>query len=301
MNFKQLLLAGTLTIAGIAMLPFTANATGDTGCTTIPDPYSGNYYQMSGYFESTLSRDGTTGTAVITRKSDKPLCSDQPMVFESFNLGPNWNGTPDSAESFLSSLPQTKAYATHFTFAKNAKTMTVTVQTPAACKGTQIDTYVGDKEFAQLVNPHDDNLRNITGTIFQGSGACEVAKVDVCDAATGKIISVAETDKSKYEATSSDKCTTIQVCTIESGDTKMQTITKAKYNEKVQSTNADDCKKPETPATPATPTKTETPATPAAPVAELPHTGPLGFAGGLTGVGALAYSIYAYIASRRGL
>ena len=298
MNVKHLFVAIALTITGLVMLPSTASATGSTNCVTIPDPYSGSPNQMKQYFKVTFDRTGDTGYTVITRIGDKPLCQDQPMVFQSFNLGPNWNGQSDSWASFTSSLPQTIAYSTHFTFGKNDIKKTLTVKTPATCKGTQIDVYVGDKDFPTITVEHEDEVRGIGGRIFQPNGPCEVAKVDVCDATTGKIVSVPETDKSKYEAKDSDKCTTIEVCTLNSGDTTMTTITKAKFNGKVQSTNADDCKKPETPAAPTTP---ETPATPAAPVAELPHTGPMAILGSLTGAGALTYGAYAYIVSRRGL
>lgn len=302
MNYKTFLLAIAATFASFALLPFAASPVGategtsTTDCVTIPDPTKGTNYQMMKYFDVSFSRTGTTGTAVVKRLTSKPLCNDQPMVLQSYHMGPNWNGTLDN-NSFLSSLPQTMAYATHFTLGKNETTKTVTVQTPEACKGTQLDTYVGDKENLKIVNPHDGELAEFGGKIFLPTGSCETPKVDVCDSKTGNIIKVSKADESKYEAKDSEKCTKIQVCVIDSGNTAMQTITKDKFDAKTQSTNVDDCKKPETPVdTPATPT-TPTDTTPT--VTELPKTGPMAILGSLTGIGALSYSIYAYIVSRR--
>lgn len=249
MTLKNVLkgfLAIFFVISGTIVAMPTFATTGSGSCTTVPSPSSTTLYQMQKYFSVSYSRSGDTGTATVKRLSSTPLCNDQAMVLESFSMGPNWNGGPDGSTSFTTSLPQTMAYATHFTFGKNDTSKTVTVKTPNACKGTQLDTYVGDQEVAKIVNIHDGENREIGGKIFQATGTCEipVKYVDVCDATTGKIKSVPEADASKYEKANSDKCVEMKVCVKNSGVTTLQTITKDKYDSTKYSTNPEDCKKP---------------------------------------------------------
>ena len=153
---------------------------------------------MQKYFTVSYSRTGTTGTATVKLNSGITLCADQPMVLQSFSMGPNWNGQPDSHDSFMTSLPQTMSNATHFTFAKTDTVKTVTVKTPEACKGTQLDTYVGDKEIAKIVNEHDGETREITGKIFTATGTCEVPKITVCELKTKQVVTI---DASKFDST----------------------------------------------------------------------------------------------------
>lgn len=271
---KYLIWASTVAAlcSTLLVLTYTAPAHA-TDCLTLPDTTAGANGQMQAFFTSTLSRDGNKGTATITRKGSTPLCHDQPMVFQSFNMGPNWNGQPDSSSSLETSYTQTMAYVTSFTFGKNETSKTVTVQTPEACKGTQIDVYVGSQSLTKLDKINDDGPRIIAGKIFTANGKpCETPKVSVC--------------------------------TKGSGDTTMQTIEESAYDSSTQSKNADDCKKPETPTQPTEPTTPSTDTgnvatTPTQTATELPHTGPTGIFGGLIGIGSLSYSTYAYLASRR--
>lgn len=243
MNYKKLLTFGALLIAALIMTPSAAHATSSGDCVTIPDGSTGNYYQMSQYFSSSFSRTGDQGTVTVKRLGSKPLCKDQPMVAQSFNMGPNWNGKPDGTESFLSSLPQTMAYATHFTFGKDETTKTVKVQTPHACYGTQLDVYVGDQEQAKIVNPHDGELREFGGKIFQPTEKCEEKKVKVCDPKTGNIISVPESEAGKYEDVNSEKCVKkVKVCDPKTGN--IITVPESD-KDKYEDVNSDKCVKVE--------------------------------------------------------
>lgn len=238
MNYKKLFALGAFLVTSIAALPFSAHATNSSDCITLPDGNSGSNYQMAEYFSASFSRTGDTGTVTVKRTSSKPLCKDQPMVAQSFNMGPNWNGKPDSTESFLSSLPQTMAYATHFTFGKNETSKTVTVQTPHACKGTQLDVYVGSEEQSSIVNQHDGEKREFGGKIFQPSEKCEEPKVKVCDPSTGNIISVPESEEDNYAPVDSDKCK-VKVCDPTSGN--IITVPKSEEGNYAP-VNSDKCK-----------------------------------------------------------
>ncbi len=103
-------------------------------------------------------------------------------------------------------------------------------------------------------------------------------KVEVCDATSGKIITVDETDASKYEPIDSPSCK-MTVCNKTTGELNI-TINKDQFDSSMYSTNNADCQK-----------------TP--PV--LPSTGPEALLGGLTGASALSYGAYTYATSRRAL
>lgn len=107
-------------------------------------------------------------------------------------------------------------------------------------------------------------------------------KVTVCDPADRTIKQVSETDKSKYLPVDSEKCQTIKVCVIETGELK-KTIFKDQFDSKKYSTNEADCKKQ--PGTPVI----------------IPSTGPGALLASLSGVSALTYGAYTYAASRRAL
>lgn len=216
-NIIKLLAVGVVLTAAL-FVPSAYATSESTDCTTVPDGNSGSNYQMQQYFSVSFSRSGDTGTATVSLKSGvKKLCKDQPMVLQSFNMGPNWNGGPDSHDSFITSLPQTMAYATHFTFGKDQTSKTVTVKTPSECDGTQLDVYVGDQEVPKVVGEHDGERREIGGKIFQGIECKEEVKVKVCNPKTGEIISVPESEAGKYEPADSDNCK-VKVCDPSSGN-----------------------------------------------------------------------------------
>lgn len=220
MNYLKALAAGISLAAGMLFIPVVTPTTAQaTGCTTIPSPTSGSYYQMAKYFSVSYTRTGATGTATVKLNSGITLCNDQAMVLQSFTMGPNWNGQPDSHDSFMTSLPQTMSHATHFTFSKTDTSKTVTVQTPDACKGTQLDTYVGDQEIKTIVNEHDDDYAGIDGQIFTTVGTCAPKQIKVCDLTTLKMVTIDETafDSKKYSNTAADcepKPVMIDVCDL---------------------------------------------------------------------------------------
>lgn len=170
---KRLLLVFTMLAIGGSIFAIQApNIIASDKCVSVPDPYTGKSLQMHDYFSASVSRSGNTAKLTVTRKDSAPLCKDQEMVFQSFNMGPNWNGKSDR-DGFLSSLPQTMAYATHLTLGKFEKSKTVTVQTPDACKGTQVDLYVGSKEITTLTLNDRGITRQVIGKIFLPTETCK--------------------------------------------------------------------------------------------------------------------------------
>lgn len=112
--------------------------------------------------------------------------------------------------------------------------------------------------------------------------AVPTGKVEVCDPSDRKIKQVDEKDADKYLPVGSDKCATMTVCVIATGEMN-KTIFKDQFDSKVYSTAENDCKKTVTPPT------------------VIPSTGPEALLGGLSGVSALSYGAYTYMTSRRAL
>ncbi len=321
-------LIALVAVAAGALIPASSSMAGSSSCVRVPDPYSGPRYQMQKYFSVTFSRNGDVGTATVKRLSSKPLCEDQPMVLQSFKMASTWNGGPDGRDSFLTSLPQTKAYATPFTFGKNDKTKTVSVDIPE-CEGTQLDVYVGSKEVAGVINQHDGEVREIRGEIFQArkcepQKAQEIKEVKVCNPKTGKIITVPETEADDYEPVDSEACRPKPVVReVEVCDPKTNKIITVKEMEKDQyeSKYSDKCKlievciKDSGDITMQTITRDKFDSkihshriadcrkpevvTPPKPTVELPKTGVETVLSGLIGSGALTYGVHGYIVSRR--
>lgn len=165
MRFRNLIIAGVLAL--VAIVPLSAYAD-DSGCVTVNTGDQGKYFTVS------LSRSGNQGTAVVKLNDGVKLCNDENMVFESYSFSSNWSGNTDAA-GLTSSFPQTEAYANHFTFGKDDTTKTVTVQTPDACHGTQMDVYVGNDEFGSLNNETSATAGLIYGKLFKANGTCKTA------------------------------------------------------------------------------------------------------------------------------
>lgn len=127
--------------------------------------------------------------------------------------------------------------------------------------------------------------------------------VKVCEIATGKIITIKESElkanSELYADKDSDKCKKtpepedkdVTVCKIETGAIVTIKESELKANPKLYADkDSEKCK----------PTPPKPPVTPEEPVTKLPETGvDLGAAGSLVGAGALTYAAYAYYVSRR--
>lgn len=124
----------------------------------------------------------------------------------------------------------------------------------------------------------------------------EEKMVDVCDADSGEIISVKESEADNYLPADSDECKpvekNVEVCDADSGDI---IIVKESEASNYLPVDSDECKD-ETPTTPTTPT---TPDTPTTPVTELPKTGGLDVLSSVIGLGSLTAATYYYVNSRR--
>ena len=230
MYYIKALVAGISLFAGMLFAPGVAGATGtaDKGCTDIPDPYSGNNFQMLKYFSVSFSRTGDVATAKVTLNKGITLCNDVQMVAQSFSMGPSWNGGPDGHDSFISSLPQTMYRAAHFTFGKTDTSKTVTVTAPDACYGTQLDVYVGDKEVPKIETEHQGETREIGGKIFTPTEKCEEPKpetIKVCELATNKVITINKEDYDSEKHGDVKDCEKITVCDT----TTKQIVTIAKH------------------------------------------------------------------------
>lgn len=126
--------------------------------------------------------------------------------------------------------------------------------------------------------------------------------VTVCEISSGKIVTIKESEQKAhpelYADKDSDKCK-IEVCEISTKN--VITISKAQQQAHPELYTDKDSKtcKPVVPITPVVPTVPQKPAP--APAPELPDTGVAFSALSITGLGALSYAGYAYIASRRSL
>lgn len=252
--------------------------------------------KLSSYKVITLERNKGS----ITTKDGKPLCSDGNLVYQSFNMPANWKGSLEWDER---AIPQTEFGRTATKIPANTRNYvaSVTVATPEACKGTQMDWNLAPG-VTRIDTLDGDMAVNIAGKIFVGKGECEkpkpiVKNIEVCklDSKTKVTIDETKFDSKVYSKNLSD-CETkpvnkIAVCEL---DTKKKTtIDETKFDNKKYSKNVADCD--ETPA----PVE-ETPAeTPTETVTELPKTGAGDLFGGALGMSALGAATTAYFRSRR--
>lgn len=233
-------------------------------------------------------------TMTVWTKGNKPLCKDVNVNFTTFEvLNKNYNGKP--FKNNPTALPQSSVYNKTVTLKKgtNGKT-TVKVQVPNACTPYQIDAYVGPVQTKITTSAGLVNTTAIVGKLFDKTKTnCNpvVKMVKVCNPATGKIISVPESEASKYKPVGDAACkpapNKINVCVIASGE--IIEIDENKFDATTQTKDLSKCEIPEVPETPETP---ETPEV-------LPSTGPAEALSALFGTGALAGTTTAYIRSRR--
>lgn len=268
-------IAGILASSIFVIAP-NADATGSSngGCV---DPKNKSVY------ETTIER----GKGTLKLKGGKALCAAQEIVFESFNVPDTWNKKGWNSTA----IPQTKFASTSFTIPAGVKnfTKTVTVDTPNACKHTQLDFYLAP-EYTSITTLTGDDERNILGILFAGKGSCEtpsvVKDIQVCDIKSYKVITIKETAfDSKLHSKDAVNCKApVEKCPIEGKEHLPK--------------NSKDCASPtETPKTP------EIPKTPEAPkvteATELPRTGLGASFASLIGAGSLTASGYYYITSLR--
>jgi len=270
----------------------SAFATNNTSCL---DPKKFDSYKLI-----TMER----GAGAITTRDGKPLCSDGNLVYQSFNLPATWKGTLVWDKT---AIPQTEFGRTATKIPANTSNYVarVTVPTPEACKGTQMDWNLAPG-VTRIDTLDGDAHVNIFGELFVGKGNCEapapeVKKIPVCELTTKTKVTIEESkfDSKKYSKTVSDcdtkpAVTKIPVCEI---DTKTKTtIEESKFDSKKYSKTVSDCDtKPSTPE--AKPEAAETKQ--ATEVTELPHTGIADLFGGGIGLGAIAAATTAYVRSRR--
>lgn len=198
------------------------------------------------------------------------------MVLQSFNVPDTW----DKKGWNKTAIPQTSFTKTTFTFPGNKSNheMTLTVDTPDACKHTQVDFYT-EKGYDKIETLTGDDERNVIGVLFAATEECKEPTPEV---------------------------ETMVVCRLE--DKKYPvTINKDDFNKKLHSTDAADCDKtPEAPEVPVTPEKPEVPNKPEVEVeetpqtpTELPETGMVSSLSSMLGAGTLTAAGYHYMRSRR--
>lgn len=250
-KFIKSLIAGAVVAASLILVPTLSQAatSSSAGCTNLPDPYNtaGTRYQMQKYFSVAFDRAGDVGTATVTTKPGVRLCSDAALSFQSFNMGPNWDqNNPDIVQNFVSSLPQTVHSANVFVFGKNDTSKTVTVKTPDACYGTQLDVYVGHLPVEIITGRFQHEQREITGKIFLPNGSCapQYKDIQVCDLTTNKVITIREDqfDGTKH-STNLDDCKLIAVCELSSNT--LITIKEKDFDATKHSKDIEDCSKVE--------------------------------------------------------
>jgi len=268
-------------------------------------------------------------TMTVWTKGNKPLCKDVNVNFTSFTVHNKYNGK--GFKNNPTALPQSSFYNKTVTLKKgtNGKT-TVKVSVPDACTDYQIDAYVGPVQTKITTNEGLVNTTAIVGKLFQRTK--QTCTVQVCNPATGQIITVKESEAAKYKPVGDEACKNIKVCDLKSG--KIITIKGYQFNSSKHSKdlNSAACK----PATPnkinvcviatgdvieidenkfdaTTQTKDltkceEVPVVPETPEVKgeetpevLPSTGPAEALSALFGTGALAGTTTAYVRSRRAI
>lgn len=163
MKRLQMLLVAVATVASLAVMTPVAYATSgqQNKCLDPSDPRS---------YEASIK---VRGTGTITTADGRPLCSDGKMTFASYNVPDSW----DKKGWNKTAIPQTLYADTEFTFpaGKSDYSMTLNVDTPDACKHTQLDFYVAPS-YQKIDTLTADDGRNVIGVLFAGKGECEEKK-----------------------------------------------------------------------------------------------------------------------------
>lgn len=239
-------------------------------------------------------------------------CNKQ-VTFVAWNAPNGTDGKPYSAQTVHDK--KTASY--------KPGTYTMTVKKPLCYY--QIDFVRGSSHLGQTGEAYNYYYKGIDLMIayVHGGKACAEKTVKVCNPATGQIITVKESEASKYQPADSAACKDIKVCELETKT--VITIKPYQYDSAKHSKNLEDCKvAPEKvqvcdPATgeiievdkdkegnyesvddAACVDAPETPVTPEEP-AEIPATGPAQALSALFGIGSIAGAGTAYARSRLAL
>ena len=306
-------------LAGFAAIVATVVALGAAASTPVSATSCVNGTSYKDFYGS------RTGSDTLTVWPKAPLCKDANVNFTTFEvLNKNYNGQPFSQNP--TAIPQASYWNKTVTLKKgSASKVTVKMTIPNACTPYQIDAYVGPVQTKITTSAGLVNTTAIVGKIFDKTknDCTPPAKmVKVCNPATGQIITVKETDASKYKPVGDDACKSIKVCDLKTG--KIVTIKGYQFD---SSKHSKDLNNPACKPAPnkinvcviATGevieidentfdantqtkdlTKCDTPETPETPE-ELPSTGPVEALSALFGTGALAGTTTAYVRSRRAL
>lgn len=199
-----------LVVVGVGVLGvFALQASSITGAFAADSCVNGTKYTD---FDGSYS-----GRDTMTVWPIKPLCKDANVNFGSFTINNTYNG--QGFKNNPTALPQTAFYNRTVTLKKgtSGKT-TVTVKVPDACTDYQIDAYVGPVQTKITTNAGLVNTTAIVGKAFQRlKNDCSPKMVKVCNPATGKIISVPESEAGKYKPEGDKACQLVKVCNPATG------------------------------------------------------------------------------------
>lgn len=305
--------------AGFAVAVATVVALGATASTPVSATSCTNGTSYTDF-------DGSrTGNDTLTVWPKAPLCKDVNVNFTTFKvLNKNYNGQP--FHNNPTALPQTSFWNKTVTLKKGSVSkVTVKMSIPDACTPYQIDAYIGPVQTKVTTSAGLVGTTAIAAKLFDKTKTdCTTPApkmVKVCNPATGEIITVKESDASKYKPIGDVACQPVKVCNPATG----QIITvPAKDASKYKPVGDEACKpKPGkvqvcNPANGQIITVDETEASKYKPVgdaacnqtpgkgseetpAELPSTGPAEAISALLGTGSLAGVGTAYVRSRRAL
>ena len=133
-------------------------------------------------------------------------------------LNKNYNGQPFSNNP--TALPQASYWNKTVTLKKGTTSkVTVKMNIPDACTPYQIDAYIGPVQTKITTSEGLVNTTAIVAKIFDKTKTdCNpvVKMVKVCNPATGQIITVKESDASKYKPVGDEACKDIKVCVFAS-------------------------------------------------------------------------------------
>lgn len=153
--------------------------------------------------------------------NDRPLCEDVTIFVSSYVMPDNYNGAPFFGNP--TAYPQTQFASKKVVVKKgtNAEN-TVTIAVPNECKNAQMDAYIGPE--IKVVGADGHQGRNIASKVVRKSKEnCNPQEkaVEVCDAKTGKIIIVKESEAHNYLPKDDPACKpkvfTVEVCDPKTG------------------------------------------------------------------------------------
>lgn len=162
--------------------------------------------------------DGSrSGNDTLTVWPKKPLCKDAKVNFTTFKvLNKNYNGQP--FKNNPTAIPQASYWNKTVTLKKGSTSkVTVKMSIPDACTPYQIDAYVGPVQTKVTTSAGLVNTTAIVAKLFNKTKTnCSppvVKMVQVCDPKTGKIITVKESEASKYKPVGDIACKPpVKVC-----------------------------------------------------------------------------------------